>query len=79
MQAEENGHWHVDVVEAHRSTDAATEPGEYDGFPFRAGLSIGPYSVLIFAMIERRSSRAMDRPMRTTTTWRLGPMRIGIP
>jgi hypothetical protein len=26
-----------------------TEPGEYDGFPFRAALSIGPYSVLIFS------------------------------
>jgi hypothetical protein len=25
------------------------EPGEYDGCPFRAGLSIGPYSVLIFS------------------------------
>jgi len=36
-------------IEGYRSTDAATERGEYDGFPFRAALSIGPYSVLIFS------------------------------
>jgi hypothetical protein len=27
----------------------ATEPGEYDGFPFHSALSIGPYNVLIFS------------------------------
>jgi hypothetical protein len=26
-----------------------TEPGPYDGLPFHAALSIGPYSVLIFS------------------------------
>jgi hypothetical protein len=30
-----------------KSIDVVTEPGEYDGFPFRSALSIGPYSVLI--------------------------------
>lgn len=33
----------------HPSGDALSEPGEYDGFPFQAPISIGPYSVLIFS------------------------------
>jgi len=46
-----NSDWqgYSENFEGYRSTDAATEPGEYDGFPFRAALSIGPYSVLIFS------------------------------
>jgi len=35
-----DGHWSGDVV---------AEPGEYDGFPFRSAICIGPYSVLIFS------------------------------
>ena len=31
------------------SGDVVAEPGEYDGFPFRGALYIGPYSVLIFS------------------------------
>jgi 1,4-alpha-glucan branching enzyme len=31
------------------SSDVIAEPGEYDGFPFNAALSMGPYSVLIFS------------------------------
>ena len=31
------------------SSDVVAEPGEYDGFPFNAALSMGPYSVLIFS------------------------------
>jgi 1,4-alpha-glucan branching enzyme len=33
----------------HPSGDVGAEPGEYDGFPFRADVSVGPYSVLIFS------------------------------
>ena len=46
-----NSDWqgYSENFEGYRSTDVATEPGEYDGFPFRAALSIGPYSVLIFS------------------------------
>ena len=39
MQAEENGNWYADVV---------AEPGQYDGLPFHATLSIGPYTALVF-------------------------------
>ena len=43
-----NSDWqgYSENFEGYRSTDVATEPGEYDGFPFRGTLSIGPYSVL---------------------------------
>jgi len=34
---------------SHPSTDVDTEPGETDGLPSYAALSIGPYSVLIFS------------------------------
>ncbi|NVN90053.1 MAG: alpha amylase C-terminal domain-containing protein [Desulfuromonadales bacterium] len=34
---------------SHPSSDVVAETGEYDGFPFHATLSIGPYSVLIFS------------------------------
>ena len=46
-----NSDWqgYSENFEGYRSTDVATEPGEYDGFPFRGALSIGPYSVLIFS------------------------------
>jgi 1,4-alpha-glucan branching enzyme len=46
-----NSDWqgYSENFEGYRSTDVATEPGEYDGFLFRAALSIGPYSVLIFS------------------------------
>jgi hypothetical protein len=33
----------------HPSGEVLSEPGEYDGFPFHAPVSIGPYSVLIFS------------------------------
>jgi len=33
----------------HPSTDVVAEPGPYDGLPFHATCSIGPYSVLIFS------------------------------
>jgi len=46
-----NSDWqgYSENFEGYRSTDLATEPGEYDGLPFRAALSIGSYSVLIFS------------------------------
>ncbi len=46
-----NSDWqgYSEDFEGHPSTDAVTEPGQYDGFPFHAALSIGPYSVLIFS------------------------------
>jgi 1,4-alpha-glucan branching enzyme len=31
------------------SSNIVAEPGQYDGFPFHAALSVGPYSVLIFS------------------------------
>lgn len=34
---------------SHLSVDVVAEAGQYDGFPFRATLSIGPYSALIFS------------------------------
>jgi 1,4-alpha-glucan branching enzyme len=33
----------------HPSGDVLSQPGDYDGFPFHAAVSIGPYSVLIFS------------------------------
>ena len=46
-----NSDWqgYSDDFQGHPSTDVVAEPGEYDGFPFQAVLSIGPYSVLIFS------------------------------
>jgi 1,4-alpha-glucan branching enzyme len=46
-----NSDWqgYSDDFAGHPSTNAVTEPGAYDAFPYRATLSIGPYSVLIFS------------------------------
>ncbi len=46
-----NSDWqgYSDDFNGHPSTDVVAEPGECDGFPFHAALSIGPYSVLIFS------------------------------
>ena len=46
-----NSDWpgYSDDFANHPSTDVLSEPGEYDGFPFHAAVSIGPYSVLIFS------------------------------
>jgi 1,4-alpha-glucan branching enzyme len=33
----------------HPSADVVAEPGEFDGLPFNATVSIGPYSALIFS------------------------------
>lgn len=46
-----NSDWqgYNDDFHSHPSTDVVAEPGECDGFPFHAVLSIGPYSVLIFS------------------------------
>ena len=46
-----NSDWqgYSEAFEGHPSTDVVAEPGESDGFPFHAALSIGPYSVLIFS------------------------------
>ncbi|MFA7062082.1 MAG: alpha-amylase family glycosyl hydrolase [Pedobacter sp.] len=46
-----NSDWqgYSDDFQSHPSTDIVAKPGEYDGFPFNAALSIGPYSVLIFS------------------------------
>ena len=46
-----NSDWqgYNDDFQSHPSTDVVAEPGEFDGFPFQAVLSIGPYSVLIFS------------------------------
>lgn len=46
-----NSDWqgYSDDFAGHPSTNVVPEPGEYDGFPFHAALSIGPYSVLIFS------------------------------
>jgi 1,4-alpha-glucan branching enzyme len=35
--------------QGHPSGNVVAEPGQYDGFPFHAALSVGPYSVLIFS------------------------------
>ena len=46
-----NSDWqgYSDDFQGHPSTDVLAEPGEHDGLPFYAALSIGPYSVLIFS------------------------------
>jgi 1,4-alpha-glucan branching enzyme len=40
------------------SGDVAAEPGEYDGFPFKATIAIGPYSVLIYSQLQTRDARS---------------------
>jgi len=46
-----NSDWqgYSDDFQDHPSTNVLAEPGENDGFPCHAALSIGPYSVLIFS------------------------------
>ena len=46
-----NSDWqgYSEAFASHPSADVVAEPGEYDGFPCHAALSIGPYSVLIFS------------------------------
>jgi 1,4-alpha-glucan branching enzyme len=46
-----NSDWcgYSDAFEGHPGTDVVAEPGECDGVPFHAALSMGPYSVLIFS------------------------------
>jgi len=46
-----NSDWqgYSDDFQGHPTGDLVVEPGEHDGFPFHAALSIGPYSVLIFS------------------------------
>ena len=46
-----NSDWqgYNDDFSNHPSTDALAEPGDYDGLPCQAPISIGPYSVLIFS------------------------------
>jgi 1,4-alpha-glucan branching enzyme len=46
-----NSDWqgYSDDFQSHPSSDVIAEPGEFDGLPFRAALSLGPYSVLIFS------------------------------
>ncbi|MGB8644282.1 MAG: alpha-amylase family glycosyl hydrolase [Anaerolineae bacterium] len=46
-----NSDWqgYSDDFASHPSTNLLAEPGEQDGLPFHAALSIGPYSVLIFS------------------------------
>lgn len=46
-----NSDWqgYSDDFQGHPSSDVVAEPGETDGFPFHASLSIGSYSVLIFS------------------------------
>ena len=46
-----NSDWHGynDDFGNHTSTDAIAESGSYDGLPWHAAVSIGPYSVLIFS------------------------------
>jgi 1,4-alpha-glucan branching enzyme len=46
-----NSDWqgYNDDFAGHPSTNVVTEPGAYDGFPYKATLSIGPYSALIFS------------------------------
>jgi len=38
------------------SGDVVAEPGEYDGFPFKAAIAIGPYSVLIYSQLQPRDA-----------------------
>ena len=46
-----NSDWqgYSDDFAGHPSFDVVGEAGPYDGFPFHAALSIGPYSVLVFS------------------------------
>ncbi|MDD5168516.1 MAG: alpha-amylase family glycosyl hydrolase [Syntrophales bacterium] len=46
-----NSDWqgYSEIFEGHPSTDVVSEPGECDGLPCHATLSIAPYSVLIFS------------------------------
>ncbi len=46
-----NSDWqgYSDDFQGNPSSDVAAEPGERDGFPCQAALTIGPYSVLIFS------------------------------
>jgi 1,4-alpha-glucan branching enzyme len=46
-----NSDWqgYSDGFQDHPSTDVVAEPGEHDGLPCHAALSIGPYSVLVFS------------------------------
>jgi 1,4-alpha-glucan branching enzyme len=46
-----NSDWHgySDDFQNHPSGDVVAEPGQYDGLPCHAALSMGPYSVLIFS------------------------------
>jgi 1,4-alpha-glucan branching enzyme len=46
-----NSDWqgYSDDFQGNPSTNVVAEPDVYDGFPFQAALSIGPYSVLIFS------------------------------
>ena len=46
-----NSDWkgYSDDFHDHPSSDVVAEAGEFDGFPFHAVLSVGPYSVLIFS------------------------------
>ena len=46
-----NSDWngYSDDFKNHPSIDVLAEPGEHDGLPFHAALSIGPYSVLMFS------------------------------
>jgi 1,4-alpha-glucan branching enzyme len=46
-----NSDWqgYSEVFSNHPSSDAGTEPGECDGLPCHAAISLGPYSVLIFS------------------------------
>jgi 1,4-alpha-glucan branching enzyme len=46
-----NSDWqgYSDDFQGHLSSDIIAEPGETDGLPFYAALSIGPYSVLVYS------------------------------
>jgi 1,4-alpha-glucan branching enzyme len=46
-----NSDWHgySEIFEGHGSGDAEARPGECDGLPCHASVSIGPYSVLIYS------------------------------
>jgi len=46
-----NSDWqgYSDDFQGHLSSDVVAEPGENDGLPFHAAVSMGPYSVLIYS------------------------------
>lgn len=46
-----NSDWHGynDDFSNHPSMDVVAEPGAYDGLPWHAAVSVGPYTVLIFS------------------------------